>query len=60
MPAEAFPVDSYNLYRKNKQDVPIQTVHDFTKGKHSHRRGVTAFICTKRGSPMSPMEKEGV
>ena len=45
---------------KNKQAVPNQTVYDFTKGKHSHPGGTTAFVCTKCGSPMRPMEKEDV
>jgi len=35
-------------------------VYDFAKGKHSHPGGTTAFVCTKCGSPMRPMEKEDV
>ncbi len=45
---------------KNKQAIPNQMVYDFTKGKHSHPGGITAFICTECRSLMIPMEKEDV
>ena len=45
---------------KNKQAIPNQMIYDFTKGKHSHPGGTTAFACTECGSPMRPMEKEDV